>query len=407
MIDIFVAAANANDASNNGLVRMIIQMMAYVTPFFLIPATFKFGLGVFSNFAGMVNDRSRGFFDGQRKKRMEVRAGNKQRMRDGQRFNNRALNAFTSQASTGGIPFTRKRAALYQQKMNNAGNAFAKSEQAQGVQHNDGALQALTYGSAIEARAGMERGDFGAMSASQISDSIAAAKASGGFGRDRQVWAAAQLSRTGTGYSDLGQVADTIARVSHGNAGQAAALAGDINASTKQVGRSDLAPGFGHLNALAQASMSGKGTYRTEDGEERQIDFSNKSVRDQALDQAAYEATASVDHMSAARNKGPGYKNNVRAVVKRLQANPDDADAQARLHDMINAGAYGSPANQEALREEISNVTRSEANPEGHLNPVFATHVQNAMAAAAAGRVAPDDRLTNPPGAGEPPAPGA
>jgi hypothetical protein len=90
MIDIFVAAANANDASNNGLVRMIIQMMAYVTPFFLIPATFKFGLGVFSNLAGMVNDRSRGFFDGQRKKRMEVRAGNKQRMRDGQRFNNRA-----------------------------------------------------------------------------------------------------------------------------------------------------------------------------------------------------------------------------------------------------------------------------------------------------------------------------
>jgi hypothetical protein len=389
-LTIFGAAVDS--VSQSDFVVTIIRMAAYIVPFFLIPAAFKAGMGAFSALTGMLSDRSRGFFDKQRKFRQGKYDYNKGRMKAGERFNNRGLNALTSKASTGGIPFTNKRRMAYQQKVNSAGNDFAKSAQAQGVQHNDGALQALTYGSAIEARAGLQRGDFGNKSESDINDAIAAAKAAGGFGRSRQVYAAAQLSRTGTGYENLEQVASTISRVSHGNTSQMAALAGDINASTKQVGRSDLAPGFGSLYGLSAAVGAGKAKYKDEDGVEREVSFAGDN-RKQAFEAAAYEATASVDHMQAARNKGPGYKNNVKAVVERLKSNPDDADAEARLHDMINAGAYGSPGNQEALRQQIKEATRV-----GDLRPIFDEHVESALDAAARGRIAQDDRLTNPPG---------
>ena len=63
-----------------------VKLIAYIAPYFLIPLTFKFGLGVFGNLAGMVNDRSRGFFDKQRKGREASRAGARQRAREGKRF---------------------------------------------------------------------------------------------------------------------------------------------------------------------------------------------------------------------------------------------------------------------------------------------------------------------------------
>lgn len=263
MIEIFSAISSAGeDASNSPFVRMIIQMLAYVVPFFLIPATFKFGLGVFGNLAGRINDRGRGFFDKQSKRRQEIRAGNKQRMVQGERFNNRGLNALTSRATTKRLGLTQQGREAYQQKMNLAGAEFGKTAAGQALQHNDSALRALTYASEAEARANMAR-DFG-MNEGDINTAVAAAKASGGFGRNRQVWAAQQLAATGTGYDNLEQVSKTIARAAHGNTSQASALAGNINSTTKSVGRFDLAPGFGQLDGLAKAEMSGGGATKAQ-----------------------------------------------------------------------------------------------------------------------------------------------
>lgn len=74
------------DIFNNDLFLTLVQVAAYITPFFLIPATFKFGMGVFSNLTGMLNDRSRGFFDRQRKFREGSKEKYRQRAREGKRF---------------------------------------------------------------------------------------------------------------------------------------------------------------------------------------------------------------------------------------------------------------------------------------------------------------------------------
>jgi hypothetical protein len=74
------------DVLDNSFLNLFVQIAAYITPYFLIPATFKFGLGVFGNLAGMINDRGRGFFDRQRKFREGSRQKYRQRARDGKRF---------------------------------------------------------------------------------------------------------------------------------------------------------------------------------------------------------------------------------------------------------------------------------------------------------------------------------
>lgn len=75
-----------NMAVLDDFTKTIIKVIAYIAPYFLIPLTFKFGLGVFGNLAGMVNDRSRGFFDRQRKFREGSKANAKQAAREGRRF---------------------------------------------------------------------------------------------------------------------------------------------------------------------------------------------------------------------------------------------------------------------------------------------------------------------------------
>lgn len=58
----------------NDFTAFFLKIIAFIAPFFFIPATFKYGLGVFGNIAGVVNDRGRGLFDRQKKYRAEKRA---------------------------------------------------------------------------------------------------------------------------------------------------------------------------------------------------------------------------------------------------------------------------------------------------------------------------------------------
>lgn len=62
------------------------KLVAYIGPFFFIPALFKFAGGVFGNLAGMANDRSKGVFDRQRKYRGEKRKQTYQDAKMGNRF---------------------------------------------------------------------------------------------------------------------------------------------------------------------------------------------------------------------------------------------------------------------------------------------------------------------------------
>lgn len=370
---------NFADITQSDFILLLIKLAAYILPFFLIPAAFKVGMGAFSTLTGMLNDRSRGFFDKQRKKRQGIYDYNKNRLSTGQRYNNRYANALTSRASTKRFGFTGQGRAAYQQKMAVAGAAFAKSEAGQALQHNDPALQALTYSSEAEARRMLGRtsaqGGFGIRDPDQINAAIAAAKASGGFGRDRQEWAAQQLAQTGTGYDDIDQVTSTIARVSRGNEGRAASLAGNINATTKTVGRPDLAPGFTPLLELSTAKMRGA------------QEVGGVSL-EQAHRQATFDATGSVDAMTTMRSKTPGFQRNTVAGLQHGLSSGDPnavRDATARVHDLINTMSYGPQPNQQALIDSFQNDER------------FAQHIQLALQQQRQGRGVEDrDRPLNP-----------
>ncbi len=74
------------DALDIGFLNLFVQLTAYIVPYFLIPAALKTGMGAFSALTGMLNDRSRGFFDRQRKFREGQRQKYNERARGGNRF---------------------------------------------------------------------------------------------------------------------------------------------------------------------------------------------------------------------------------------------------------------------------------------------------------------------------------
>lgn len=58
--------------SESSFLNRILVLVAYIAPYFLIKGTFKLAGSTFGNLAGMVNDRSKGFFDRNRKMRSKL-----------------------------------------------------------------------------------------------------------------------------------------------------------------------------------------------------------------------------------------------------------------------------------------------------------------------------------------------
>ncbi|MGZ6004947.1 MAG: tail fiber domain-containing protein [Candidatus Saccharimonadales bacterium] len=71
---IFASVVPLEQNGSSGLFTNAAVIVAYIAPYFFIPATFKFAGGAFANIAGMVNDRGRGAFDRLKKGRQEARA---------------------------------------------------------------------------------------------------------------------------------------------------------------------------------------------------------------------------------------------------------------------------------------------------------------------------------------------
>ena len=65
---------------------ILMQITAYIAPFLLLPAAFRWVGGAFTTFTGALNDRSKGFFDKQRKYRAEKTKETKENKRTGNRF---------------------------------------------------------------------------------------------------------------------------------------------------------------------------------------------------------------------------------------------------------------------------------------------------------------------------------
>lgn len=77
-----VFAVIASDVDGS-FVTTLMKLVAYIGPYFMIPAMFKFAGGIFATVSGMANDRSRGLFDRNKKYRQRQMAQNWER--NGQR----------------------------------------------------------------------------------------------------------------------------------------------------------------------------------------------------------------------------------------------------------------------------------------------------------------------------------
>jgi hypothetical protein len=255
----------ANDLKDSDLFITLIQVAAYITPYFLIPATFKFGLGVFGNLAGMINDKSRGLFDKQRKYRQGKRAKNWDDFKSGtgQGFGNWRQNSAFRRVGTsvgsgweGRYGFGQRGAQARSQIAGLAAQEkIMKDPRWSQINEYDEAQHALTYGSRSAAIRGLmtDRG----LSRDEAERASAAAAASVGFGRSQAIAAAQQLATTGTGYKDMEDQIKTIARATGGDKSAAASIAGYNNFISKQKGRHDLAPGAGTLIEAVQQRIDG------------------------------------------------------------------------------------------------------------------------------------------------------
>lgn len=372
-----------------GTIAQIVGFVAYFLPYFLLPIAFRLATGVIGAVAGFVNNQNRGAFDRLKKYRGNQIAKNSAAMSAGTRTNNRAINALTSRASTKGRGFGNKGRAAYNQKMDLAAMNDAKGA-GMAIQHNDDALRAATYGSAIEARSKMKEdwldSEGNQYTDQQVDAAIGAVKASGGFGRGRQVYAAQQLSTTGTGYGkgNIEQVAQTIARVSHGNESQISSLAGNINAGTKSAGRHDLAPGFGKLDALAKMEASGtvdrqSAQYKAQYGDARESAWNSGSLYQHANDKKANIQSAIQHHQTLLRSTDKGQRekaavffNEIKSmqpnasgdvkieIQKALEGNRDDIDNLFKDdHPMALAASPAGIEDKRVGREEVQVIEMS------------------------------------------------
>jgi hypothetical protein len=322
------------DPSDADLLPKILAMVALFAPYFMIPFVLKFMGGFLANISNMANDRSRGMIDGLRKRGHEKSAENRAKTLTGSRFNDsgfvsRKANNFGSRlgaGTKGRFGFGKRGAERLEQNLRLASGEAAQTKGFAAIKDDDGyALQAATYRNAAEAKAGLVR-DWGA-SKEAAERSVAAVQANLGFSRRNAIAAAQQLVNTGTGYNSVERkedsegnvitegataqqmLAKTIARVSGGNESTISALAGYSNATTKKVGRGDLAPGFGTLADLARRES---GMTTGMDG--KAFSASNES----AYNDAAISAARGQDTMTLLRDKTPGFKNTAAAMSQSL-----------------------------------------------------------------------------------------
>lgn len=328
------------DVTNSDLLTFLIQITAYIVPFFLIPATFKFGMGVFGNLAGMVNDKSRGLFDRQRKYRQGKRAEGMQRFRSGTGIGRsrqiglvRRTGMGIESGFQGRFGFGERGAQARSQIAGLAAQEqIMKHPRWSQVNENDDALHALTYRNHGEAVNGLmaDRG----WDRDRAERAAGAAAASVRFGRSQAIAAAQQLATTGTGYAthedglgnEVSAMEDqirTIARASDGDKNSAAAIAGYNNFINKQKGRHDLAPGAGALIGAVHNSIDGYNTAAPTFAR----DMNRSAWNSGGLYQIANGKS------EATKNLTNHWVSEYSAATTALAANPNDANARQQFED--------------------------------------------------------------------------
>ncbi len=338
--------------TDGSFVSTLLKLVAYVGPYFLIPATFKLAGGVFANVAGMANDRGRGLFDRQKKYRGEKAAQNWAATKTGQRY--KGSNRITGRMNrigmgagaglSGGFGLgPRGRLHADEATMVNS-DEHMKSQAWRGNMFKDNAMRALTYENETAARAGLiaranrmtdpERRDAALAS---VDEDIATAKRIG-FGRTSQVAAARQLTMNKTGFDDAADAMDTVSRVAGGNNTMESSLKENVKYIGKGVGRHDL------------------GKLRNREAGETVEQWNDRMTLDGA--ETADAATLARDHGDSVKNIAraatrtlstgdPDTKTNRTAQAGKIAASLKDAESFATLANTSNIDTAAEAADSQ------------------------------------------------------------
>lgn len=275
-----------------GSLEMIIVIIAYAVPFFMIPFTLKFAGGLVASLGGMANDRGRGIFDRNKKFRQAQMGKNWQDMRGGNRFKgtgrvSRGLSTglgYASNADKLGFGVVRHPKRSFARLQGHLGNndyeeAMEKAEKdpnVRGIVANDDYLEAgrratdregnvLTYttksgaaikrdGSAKSTRAILQDMGYDEKSTQQVLEAKKA-MSDGAF----NVMAAVRIAGTGTGYGGgIQELYESVNAAAGNDRHLAARMLADTRGIAERARRPDLvASGYGQSNRLMNDLYNG------------------------------------------------------------------------------------------------------------------------------------------------------
>jgi hypothetical protein len=247
----FIINTERGGGLEGGLIAPFTKLAAYMLPYAFIPFTFKFAGGIFANIAGVVNDKEKGLFDRQRKKRAEkldnMRKENvfKGAPEDSFRGGLNRLAGGAMHIKSAGLRPGKMRGNMRAARSARISALSAEADKSAAVRQvagNDDLIAASLHGNGTEADArqyleGLGQG--GAVLEQNVASIMQAKKDMGTAAFED--FAAANLAGTGTGYgSGPAEMLETINRVAGSDRARAARILVAARGQAEKARRSDL-----------------------------------------------------------------------------------------------------------------------------------------------------------------------
>ncbi len=336
-----------------GVFIILVKLTAYVGPFFFIPKAFQYAGSAFGNLAGMVNDRSKGLFDRQRKYRGERRKKLGEDARAGNRFKNAPAHSLRSRLNSRTSDlYNIKNAGIVPSRMGARMRAAQTNQVREEYKHlmddkvamstlaNDNAAAAGmagegTFEDAVAHLMSDAGGSYNENDAKNIAGEIMQIKQKyGGHAFD----AAAVIAMAGSKTSFKGgpaEMFDAILEAAHGDKQLAATLYAQARSAAEGAGRLDLA-GYSYGEGLDEATKQWNGQKSAEEVNNLLMDrvIDSKSIG-QVLSSHGTSVKNLTARMAARHQRTAGGYTRAQTEYENAEieasANPNDVAAQERL----------------------------------------------------------------------------
>jgi hypothetical protein len=392
--------ATSETAGLDSILSILVVITAYIAPFFLIPTIFRYAGGAFANLAGIVNNRSKGVFDRQRKYRGEKKKQNLHDTRTGNRFKggtgdnlrgraNSFMRGATNLDKAGYNPLTMRskmRTGLNDQAEDGI-KEYSDSKEFRPIKGDDAKLSAAQFETAEQISAELARFDAdrfaGAANTRSREDAtqqiLRAQKATNHttFQRSRLL---AQAS-TGTGYQDadgnfnsalmLDDINRTYGNDRNGAAGAIAQMRGALTSSGQIAGQAGFATWAGALESTYRAQNNNNLTA----AQRTQVSMdAHHTIMDNAIDSSP-PSYAIHGKPSSAAAMGEAHARRIQGIATSIRtgtpsipdaaapggmrvATQDDLDAAtSAAAGILDAMGQASPQNASAMANSMMGVT--------------------------------------------------